>query len=64
MSANSHKKLRLVKVIVQPILVLDDGKTLTEQTVQPITVPAAEWGAYPEKMAKEIAKSEIELNGE
>lgn len=38
--------LRLLKVIVQPIFVLDDGEQLTEQTVEPIAVSAAEWPTY------------------
>lgn len=63
MSTNGHKKVRLVKVIVQPILVVDDGENLSEQTVQPIHVPAAEWPTYPEKMEDELRRTESELNG-
>lgn len=62
MSANGHRKLRLVKVLVQPVLVEDDGENLTEKTVQPITVPASEWDAYPKKMAEELKRTEAELN--
>jgi len=39
-------KLRLLKVICQPIFVVDDGETLVEQAAQPVTVPAAEWPTY------------------
>ena len=41
------ERLRLLKVIVQPVFVVDDGDTLTEQVAQPVTVPAAEWADYP-----------------
>lgn len=37
---------RLVKVIVQPVLVLDDGAALTEVPVQPMAIPAADWPAF------------------
>lgn len=64
MSDNGHKKLRLVKVIVQPVLVLDDGENLQEQTVEPIQVAAENWNDYPAKMAEEIKRTEAELNGD
>lgn len=62
MSANGHKKLRLVKVIIQPIFVEDDGENLAERTVQPVHVSASEWESYPQKMAEEIKRTEAELN--
>ncbi len=40
-------KLRLLKVICQPVFVLDDGETLVEQPAQPVVVPAHEWPTYP-----------------
>jgi hypothetical protein len=39
-------KLRLVKVICQPVFVLDDGETLTEHAAEPMVVPASEWPSY------------------
>jgi hypothetical protein len=39
-------KLRLLKVICQPIFVLDDGESLIEQAAQPVVVPAHEWPTY------------------
>jgi hypothetical protein len=39
-------KLRLVKVIVQPVFVVDDGESLVEQIAQPVNVPAAEWPTF------------------
>lgn len=50
---------RLLKVIVQPVLVEDDGEHLTERPSEAIAVSAAEWEAYPAKIAAAIA----ELNG-
>jgi hypothetical protein len=42
----SAPKLRLLKVIVQPVFAVDDGESLSEQAAQPIVVPAAEWPTY------------------
>lgn len=35
--------LRLLKVIIQPVFVEDDGETLTEIAAQPLPVPAKDW---------------------
>jgi hypothetical protein len=41
------KRLRLLKVIVQPVFVLDDDDLgLVEHVVQPVDVPAHEWPTY------------------
>lgn len=52
-------RLRLLKVVVQPVFVLDDGDTLTEQVADPFTVPAAAWrdfadegGSFDQAVAK------------
>jgi hypothetical protein len=39
-------KLRLLKVIVQPVFVVDDGETLIEQPAQPVEVSPAEWPTF------------------
>lgn len=39
-------KLRLVKVHVQPVFVLDDGENITEVEHPAVTIPAAEWPTY------------------
>lgn len=39
-------KLRLVKVHVQPVFVVDDGENITEIEHPPVTIPAAEWATY------------------
>lgn len=39
-------RLRLVKVVIQPHFVLDDGEHLTEQVAQAVEVTAADWPTY------------------
>ena len=39
-------KLRLLKVIVQPVFVVDDGENLTEQMSEPVVVSAVDWPRY------------------
>ena len=40
-------KLRLLKVIVQPIFAIDDGETLTETPADPVVVRPGDWPTYP-----------------
>jgi hypothetical protein len=39
-------QLRLVKVIVQPVFILDHGTHVTEVEHAPIAIPADEWPSY------------------
>jgi hypothetical protein len=40
-------KLRLLKVIVQPVfVVIDDNGNLTEQAAEPVVVSASEWPTF------------------
>lgn len=39
-------KLRLLKVLVQPVFVIDDGENLVERSAEPVAVPATEWPSY------------------
>ena len=39
-------KVRLIKILVQPVCVTDDGKTLTEVNTQPVSVGAEDWDKY------------------
>jgi hypothetical protein len=48
--------LRLLKVVVQPVMVLDDGKSLQEVPVDPIVVSAAEWPTYASGRFREQMK--------
>lgn len=40
------RKLRLLKVIVQPVFVVDDGDELVEQTAEPVVVSPADWPTF------------------
>lgn len=40
------KRVRLLKVIVQPVFVLDDDDELTELTTEPVIVAARDWSEY------------------
>lgn len=42
----NRPRLRLLKVICQPVFVIDDGEVLIEQTAEPVTVSAADWPTY------------------
>lgn len=39
-------KLRLVKVVVQPVFVLDDGEEIIEVEHPAVNVPAGDWDRY------------------
>lgn len=59
-------KLRLLKVICQPVFVLDDGTNLLEQAAEPVVVSAADWPTYPTKgFAESFAtlQAQVEENG-
>ena len=42
------KRIRLLKVVVQPVFVIDDGDTLTEQPGKQIAVDANGWRQFGE----------------
>jgi hypothetical protein len=51
-------RLRLVKVVIQPHFVLDDGENLTEQIANPVEVSAADWPTYPtEKFPADVEEA-------
>jgi hypothetical protein len=54
-------RLRLVKVIIQPVFVVDDGEALTEQAAQPIEVSSADWPGIVERLEADRAKHEASL---
>jgi hypothetical protein len=59
------RRLRLVKVLVQPVFVLDDGENVTEIEHPAIVIPAAEWPTYSgERFPAEVAAWEATLNAE
>ncbi len=56
-------KLRLVKVVVQPVFVLDDGETITEVEHPAVVIPAAEWPTYSaERFPREVAEWQRRLD--
>lgn len=57
------KKLRLIKVLVQPHFVLDDGEVIEEIEHPVITIPASEWPTYSsDRFSDEVENWEKELN--
>lgn len=58
-------KLRLVKVVVQPFFVLDDGENIVELDHTPTVIPASEWPTYSsERFPAEVAAWQAKLDGE
>jgi hypothetical protein len=56
-------KLRLVKVLVQPVLVLDDGKKIEEIDHPAVVIPADEWPTYSsERFPREIEEWQARLD--
>jgi hypothetical protein len=59
------RRLRLVKVLVQPVFVLDDGENVEEIEHGAIAIPAAEWPAYSgERFPAEVAAWQAQLDAE
>ena len=57
-------KPRLVKVLVQPVFVLDDGEHLREANHGVVEVSAEEWPTYATgRFAAELEKWAREMNG-
>lgn len=58
-------RLRLVKVLVQPVFVADDGESITEIEHPPMAIPAAEWPTYSGgRFPREMAQYEAQLQQE
>jgi hypothetical protein len=56
-------KLRLVKVVVQPVFVLVDGDEVTEIEHAPVVIPAAEWPTYSsERFPSEVGAWQAEID--
>jgi hypothetical protein len=59
------KKVRIVKVLVQPVVVIDDGETIEEFDHPVMAIPAAEWPTYSsERFPREVTEWEQRLNQE
>ena len=58
-------KVRLLKVVVQPVFVLDDGEELTEVQHPATVIPAAEWPMYSnERFPREVAEWQAKLDAD
>ncbi len=59
------RKIRLVKVVVQPVFMLDDEESLTEIVHDPTVIPASEWPTYSsERFPREVAEWQAGLDAE
>ena len=56
-------RLRLLKLIVQPVYVLDDGDSLVEQTSQPLVLTEAEVARFPEWWAERFEEFRARVEG-
>lgn len=61
--STKKRRVRLLKVIVQPVVVVDDGETLLEQEVRPVVVPAAAWEDFPAQFARDFAQLQARVAG-
>lgn len=57
-------RLRLVQLVVQPMIMADDGEHLTPLQVAPITVPAADLDDFAASFRAQLADQEAALNGQ
>jgi hypothetical protein len=58
-------RLRLVKVIVQPVLVLDDGENMIEVDHPPVAIPADEWPTYSsERFPRELREWQARIDAQ
>ncbi len=59
----NEKKIRLIKVLVQPVVVIDDGTNLEEVEHPAIAIPAEEWPTYSsERFPREMVEWEKDIN--
>lgn len=56
-------RIRVVKLIVQPVVVLDDGEHLSELHADPMTVRPGDLETFPERFAAELARQQEQLDG-
>lgn len=58
-------KLRLVKVLVQPVFILDHGDRIEELDHPAVTIPAAEWPSYSsERFPREVNAWQKQIDAE
>jgi hypothetical protein len=55
-------KIRLVKMLVQPVFIIDHGTYVEELEHQPVTITARDWPAYSaETFPRELMQLERDL---
>lgn len=57
-------RLRMVEITIQPVLMLDDGESLTSIPINPATFPASELDKLPEQLREQISVLEKQLTEE
>lgn len=62
MPKGGPERVRLVNVMIQPAVVVDDGRTLTELSVDPIKVSAVDWPNVVSLLEAAIEKLEEQVN--
>lgn len=55
-------KLRLVRVVVHPILMLDDGENLTPFENGPSEIAAADWPGFADRLKADMAAVQATLD--
>lgn len=58
-----RKRLRLVGVVLTPQFMVDDGDNIIPLSVDPITVPAAQWPNVVEGFAQAVAALREQVEG-
>lgn len=59
-----ERKLRLLKVLVQPVFVIDDGDALTEVQAEAVVVSPEEWPTYPTTgFAQAVENLQAQIDG-
>jgi len=57
------RQVRLVKVLVQPVFVLDDGQNISEVPIEEHVIPASQWPTYSsERFPREVAEWQAQLD--
>lgn len=54
-------RLRLVQLIIQPVIVADDGEHLTAVESGTLTVNAADLDSFPRQLRQQLAEQEARL---
>lgn len=55
-------RLRLVHLVIQPVLMADDGEQLTPVEAGQLVIPAADLDAFPAAFRAQLDEQEARLN--